>query len=86
MITKETLIELADQFRDACGIERESTLSYRIFADSKRLTNLRGDGDITLSSFARAMIYMATNWPEGHALPPHLVPYVPPATPKEDAA
>jgi hypothetical protein len=83
MITKETLLDMADLFRGACGIERETTLSSRIFDDSKRLTNLRGDGDITISSFTKAMTYMAANWPQGQSMPDLLVPYVPRT---EDAA
>lgn len=83
MITKDTLLQMADAFRAAAGIERETTLSSRIFDDSKRLTRLRGDGDITVGSFTMAMTYMAANWPEGHDLPPGLIPYLPPA---EDAA
>lgn len=83
MITKQTLLQMADQFREACGIERETTLSFRIFDDSKRLTNLRGDGDITIGSFTKAMTYMAANWPEGRDLPAQLAPYLPPT---EDAA
>jgi hypothetical protein len=85
MITKKTLIEIADAFRLAAGIERESTLSYRIFQDNKRLTKLRGDGDITTGSFNNAMIYMASHWPDGHSLPNHLAPYLPKQS-AEDAA
>lgn len=77
MITKDTLLQMADAFRAAAGIERETTLSSRIFDDSKRLTNLRGAGDITIGSFTRAMAYMAANWPEGQDLPPALTPYLP---------
>lgn len=76
MITKKTLLDLCDQFRDATGVAEEKTLSYRIFRDSKRLRNLRDDGDITLGSYTDAMMYLARHWPESFAVPSDLAAYV----------
>jgi hypothetical protein len=84
--TKETLLQIVDAFIAVNAGLRDVTISYRMFGDSKKLAALRGDADITLGRFNSAMVWLATNWPEGHDLPPHLVPYVPPTTPKEDAA
>lgn len=85
MISKHTLLNLCDAFRDAAGIAEEKTLSSRIFQDSKRLARLRVDADITLGSFAMAMRYLADRWPAGVDLPDELVGYATPPK-SEDAA
>lgn len=64
-----TLVGIADQFRSAAGGLSETTLSHRIFGDSKKLTALRGSADITVGRFNAAMRWMAENWPEGHERP-----------------
>lgn len=69
IFTTQTLVQIADAFRDASGGLKESTLSYRIFGDSKKLTSMRTDADITLGRFNAAMHWFAENWPEGHVLP-----------------
>ena len=90
MITKLTLVAVADRFRVAAGDMREVTLSYRIFGDSKKLSALRGSADITVGRFNAAMQWMAEHWPEGHERPAALLRYVkPPQVPEpseEDAA
>lgn len=89
MISTETLVAIADLFRTASGGMRETTLSHRIFGDSKKLTALRGSADITVGRFNAAMCWMAENWPEGHDRPVSLAAYVPKSsdpTPEEDAA
>ena len=85
-----TLVGIADQFRSAAGGLSETTLSHRIFGDSKKLTALRGSADITVGRFNAAMRWMAENWPEGHERPEVLRAYAngPSAAgePEEDAA
>lgn len=66
------LLSLADTYRSLAQIEREVTLSYRMFGDSKRLGSLRAGGDLTVSRFNAAMHWFAENWPEGH-VPPDLL-------------
>lgn len=75
MMSTTALTELADQFRIAAGGLPETTLSYRIFGDSKKLAALRGSADITVGRFNAAMCWMAENWPEGHEVPPALRAY-----------
>lgn len=83
MQTKDDLLECADLFRALTGVE-EVTLSYRIFGDTKKLRQLRGPAGITLDRFNAAMIWLASNWPEGFELPGRLTAYVPkPAIPTE---
>ncbi|WP_201743940.1 hypothetical protein [Paragemmobacter ruber] len=70
MMRVSDLVMLCDAFRDAAGGLPESTLSHRMFGDSKRLTVLRGGvADITVGRFNRAMIWLRQNWPEGRDLP-----------------
>jgi hypothetical protein len=84
MIEKNDLLCCADAFMALTGIPHDKTLSYRMFGDSKRLTDLRGDGDITVSRFNNAMRWLVQHWPEGAARPAVLGRYEPPL--KEDAA
>jgi hypothetical protein len=92
MLTKDDLLHVADQFRDLAGIEEETTLSHRIFGDTKKLRQLREGSGITLERFNAAMQYLATRWPEGCALPEALVAYrdaavlETPTPPNEEAA
>jgi hypothetical protein len=82
MISTDTLVAVADLFRTASGGMRETTLSHRMFGDSKKLSALRESADITVGRFNAAMCWMAAHWPEGHAVPDALRVY---ATPKGDA-
>lgn len=88
MLTKDDLLEVADLFRDLAGIEEETTLSHRIFGDTKKLRQLREGSGITLERFNAAMQWMAARWPEGCDVPPKLTPYrsaTPTPEPKEAA-
>ena len=71
-----TLIEIAAAYRAAADVPLETTVSYRVFGDTKKLAQLRGSADITLSRFNAAMTWFAENWPEGHSLPKELAPWV----------
>lgn len=85
MITTKTLIDAADAFMAASDGLRESTLSYRIFGDTKKLTALRAGAEITLGRFNEAMRWLADNWPEGIECPQELFKFArspePPTTP-----
>ena len=87
MITISSLICIVDRFLALSGDLRESTLSYRIFGDTKKLTALRGDAEITVGRFNAAMRYFAVNWPPGQVLPDELQIYAVanPPTLQEDA-
>jgi len=73
MITPLQFVDLADAFRTASGIERETTLSHRMFGDTKKLAMLRAGGDLTLTRAIEGLRYMAGNWPSGQPLPALLV-------------
>lgn len=69
MNTVDHLITIADTYKQEAGVEQDSTVSYRVFGDSKKLTALRGGADITLGRFNEALAWFANNWPEGKPLP-----------------
>lgn len=70
------LLDVADDFRRLAGVERETTLSHRLFGDTKRLSALRRGGEITVGRFNLAMAWFADNWPAGQAFPAALDRYV----------
>lgn len=57
------LLALADAYEEAVGIS-DTTLSFRIFGDSKKLAALRGDADITTGRFNEALGWFAKHWPK----------------------
>ena len=75
MLTTEDLVAVADQFRALTGIEEETTLSHRLFGDTKKLRQLREGSGITLDRFNSAMRWIALRWPEGHDLPEALIAF-----------
>lgn len=84
----QTLLNLIDLFLAASGM-RETTLSYRMLRDSKKIADLRVGRDITTGRYEEALRWMAQNWPDGadrpSELPPAPAPELEP-TPEEDAA
>lgn len=78
---KHILVAIADAYRAASGVPQESTVSYRVFGDTKKLTQLRGAADITVARYSAAMDWFVANWPEGHSLPRELAPWAVPAIP-----
>lgn len=62
------LLELADEYQRAVPVE-DKTLSFRVFGDSKKLTALRSDSDITTQRFNSAVQWFSANWPEGAVWP-----------------
>jgi hypothetical protein len=75
MIRIPDLLSVADAFRAASGVERETTLSHRIFGDGKVLGRLRAGGEITVGRFNAAMLWFAESWPADVAQPEVLAPY-----------
>ncbi len=63
MNTIETLLARADSYKEAAGIHHDSTVSHRVFGDSKKLSALRDGADITLRRFNEAMRWFDQNWP-----------------------
>lgn len=56
------LLSVADAYKAALGIE-DTTVSARVFNDSKKLTALRSGADITVGRFNAAMRWFDENWP-----------------------
>ena len=69
MIKISDLIHVADAYKSAAGIDRDSTVAHRVFGDSKKLTALRGGAQLTVSRFNDALLWFASNWPEGSEVP-----------------
>jgi hypothetical protein len=84
MLDIQNLIRVADAYKAASKIEKDSTVSNRVFGDSKKLAALRAGGDITVGRFRAAMIWFRDRWPEGADLPADLIQL--PQAPQEDAA
>lgn len=58
-----SLIRAAEAFRDASGLER-TTVSWRLFGDSKKLDALIAGSDIQVRRYEGAMAWLSGNWPE----------------------
>lgn len=56
------LLAVADAYKVALQIE-DTTVSSRVFQDSKKLEALRSGADITISRFNSAMRWFSENWP-----------------------
>lgn len=63
MIDLNTLIARADEYKVASGVAEDSTVSYRVFGDTKKLAAMRAGADITTRRFNAAMRWFDQNWP-----------------------
>lgn len=73
MSTIEQLIVVADAYKAATGIENDTTVSYRVFGDSKKLKALRSDSDITTRRLRAAFAWFSDNWPAEASKPEALL-------------
>jgi hypothetical protein len=64
----EQLLALADEYARATGAG-ETTVSWRVFGDTKKLGAIRAGSDIQTGRFERAIIWFSANWPESAAWP-----------------
>lgn len=62
------LLELADEYQRVTAVG-DTTLSFRVFGDSKKLAALRANADITTQRFNAAVTWFSANWPEDAAWP-----------------
>ena len=69
MLDKNLIIEIAEEYRRVAGLEAETTVSYRVFGDTKKLTKMREGADITVGRFNTALRWFRDNWPEGAQVP-----------------
>lgn len=74
MMNISDLLATADAYKRAAGIERDTTVSSRVFGDSKKLGSLRDGSDITVGRFNDAMAWFRDHWPAGAAVPPECPP------------
>lgn len=58
-----SLILAAEVFREATGLER-TTVSWRLFGDSKKLDALIAGSDIQVRRYEKALAWLSGNWPE----------------------
>ena len=70
----QDLLRIADAYKEADGLTVDSTVSHRVFGDSKKLSALRCGADITVGRFNAALQWFAANWPEGASRPEGLPP------------
>lgn len=63
MIDMNSLISRADAYKVAAGVSEDTTVSHRVFGDTKKLSALRRGGDITVRRFNAAMAWFDQNWP-----------------------
>lgn len=64
MIEISALLTLSDAYQAATGVP-ETTVSHRLFGDTKKLAGMRGGADITVGRFNHALVWFSANWPEG---------------------
>lgn len=66
----DDLIARADGYKAATGIVDDSTVSYRVFGDTKKLGAMRRGADITTRRFKAAMQWFDQNWPASQSTKP----------------
>ncbi len=84
MVTIASFMRLIEIYCQACGLA-ESTVSYRLFNDGKRVGDVRGGADIGIRRVERAMQWFSDNWPVTVEWP-HDVPRPVPASKIPEAA
>jgi hypothetical protein len=65
---KGHLIAVIDAYAAATG-ERDTTISYRVFTDSKKVAALRGSASITTARYIVSMQWLSDHWPDGAVWP-----------------
>lgn len=68
MIEIAHLLRVADAYKASTGVE-DTTVSNRVFADTKKIGAMRNGADITIGRFNAALHWFSTNWPEGAEWP-----------------
>lgn len=69
MNTIEQLILVADAYKAASSIDKDGTVSHRVFGDTKKLSALRSGSDITTRRLGAAFRWFSENWPDGEKKP-----------------
>lgn len=73
MVTLSDLFLLFDEFRRAAGIP-ETTLSSRIYDESKKIALLRerGERNLSVERYNHTLRYLSSHWPAGAVWPEHI--------------
>jgi len=58
------IVTLATAYGSHEGVEN-STVSWRVFGDSKKLDAIIGGADLQVTRYERALSWFSANWPEG---------------------
>ena len=69
------LLQIADEYKTVAGLDRDSTVSHRVFGDSKKLSALRDGAQLTVGRFNDAVIWFDVNWPDGANRPSALTKF-----------
>lgn len=64
----ESILTLADAFTKAENIEL-STVSWRVFGDTKKLPAMRAGADIQVTRATKALQWFSDHWPNGAEWP-----------------
>ena len=59
----DQLLELAAEYGRAAEVDT-TTVSWRLFGDSKKLAAIIEGGDIQVRRFEKSMLWLAENWPD----------------------
>lgn len=74
MLDIDNLIKIADAYKAVTGLTEDTTVSYRVFGDTKKLAAIRGGADLTTRRYNAAMHWFRENWPDGAPMPDLLIP------------
>lgn len=72
------LLKLARVYGGALELG-QSTVSWRVFGDTKKLGAIDGGADIQVRRYEKAMAWFSENWPDGAAWPDDVPRPIPPA-------
>lgn len=62
------LVEVAAEYGRAEAVD-DTTVSWRVFGDSKKLPAIKGGADIQVKRLERAMAWLSSNWPSSAIWP-----------------
>ena len=74
----DQLLALARSYAAAEGLEL-STVSWRVFGDTKKLGAIETGSDIQVRRFEKAVLWFSDHWPQGLAWPDGVERLAPPA-------
>lgn len=66
-----SLLKVVCVYRVAAGLSR-STVSWRMFGDTKKLASLEAGKDIQVTRLERAFQWLSDSWPEDAVWPPEV--------------